>query len=101
MGNELKSSYELALERLKRKDASTGEAAPAALSAAQKKKIAAIRKEYAAKLAEREILFAAEKDGAADDPEKLVLIVDGYRRDSEFLNSTRDARIAAVREGKD
>jgi hypothetical protein len=101
MADELKSSYELALERLKRKDASSGEAAPAALTAAQKKKIAAIRKEYEAKLAEREILFAAEKSGSDGDPEKLALILDGFRRDSEFLTSRQDAAIAAVRKGKD
>jgi hypothetical protein len=101
MGDELKSSYELALERLKRKDASAGEAAPSALTAAQKKKIAAIRQEYEAKLAEREILFKSEKAGAVGDPEKETLIVDAFRRDSEFLTSKQDALIDAVRAGKD
>jgi hypothetical protein len=100
MGDELKSSYELALERLKRKDKSAGEAAPASVSPAQKQKIAAIRQEYEAKLAEREILFKSEQMGAAEDPEKQTLIVDSFRRDSEFLTSKQDALVDEVRAGK-
>ena len=100
MGDKLKSAYELAMERLDRKDAGKG-GAPAALSAAQKKKIAEIRKAYGAKLAEREILYHSEQQAAADDPEKLARAADEYRRDHDFLASQREARITAVKTGKD
>ena len=100
MGDKLKSAYELAMERLDRKDADKG-GAPAALSAAQKKKIAEIRKEYGAKLAEREILYHSEQQATAGDPEKLARAADEYRRDHDFLESQREARITAVKTGKD
>ena len=100
MGEDLKSSYELAMERLQRKDTESGKAAPKALSSGQKKKIAAIRKEYDAKLAEREVLYESECESAADEPEKLDLIQDSYRRDREFLTSQMDARISQVKVGK-
>ncbi len=101
MGDELKSAYELAMERLNRKDTEKGEGAPAALSAAQKKEIAAVRKEYEAKLAEREILHHAAQQGAAGDPDQLARVSDDYRRDRDFLISQREVRLTAIREGKD
>jgi hypothetical protein len=100
MGEELKSAYELAMERLQRKDTDSGKAAPAVLSQGQKKEIAAIRREYDAKLAEREILYRAECESAAAEPEKLEVIQDSYRRDREFLTSQMDARINQVKMGK-
>lgn len=101
MGDELKSAYELAMERLNRKDSEKGEEAPVVLSAAQKKKIAAVRKEYEAKLAEREILHHSGQQAAAGDPDGLARADDDYRRDREFLVSQREARLTAIREGKD
>ncbi|MCZ6600370.1 MAG: hypothetical protein O7F11_08095 [Acidobacteria bacterium] len=101
MADKLKSAYELAMERLNRKDAEKGEGAPAALSAAQKKKIAAVRKEYEAKLAEREILYHAAQQEAAGDPDKLARASDDYRRDRDFVVSQREARLTAIREGND
>jgi hypothetical protein len=88
------------MERLNRKDTEKGEAAPVVLSAAQKKKIAAVRKEYGAKLAEREILYHSEQQEAAGDPEKLARAGDDYRRDRDFVVSQREARITAIRAGK-
>ena len=87
MADKLKSAYELAMERLNRKDAEKGKGAPAVLSAAQKKKIAAVRKEYEAKLAERAILYHAAQQEAAGDPDKRARASDDYRydHDREFV----------------
>jgi len=101
MAAKLKSAYELAMERLNRKDNEKGEEAPAVLSAAQKKKIAAVRKEYEAKLAEQEILYHAVQQEAAGDPDKLDRAGDDYHRDRDFTVSRREARLTAIREGKD
>ncbi|MFQ5768376.1 MAG: hypothetical protein ACE5ID_10400 [Acidobacteriota bacterium] len=98
MGKELKSAYELVLDRLALKDAAApGKGgAPLKLTLAQKKKIAAIRKEYEAKLAERRILFEAERLKTAD-PQELLRLETDYRRDREHLQSSRDARIRKVK----
>ncbi len=100
MGDELKSAYDLAMERLRRKDREAGKSGPKALSEEQKERIAALRQEYAAKLAERELLLKAERQGALGDAEKAAMVEDSFRRDVEFLTSQRDARIAEVKEEK-
>lgn len=104
MGDELKSAYELALEKLARKDKESGtDSSAAKLGAKQKQKIAAIRSEVEAKLAEREILFKdemkkARREGAARDA--IGAIEDAYRRDRERLQSRQEERIREVREKK-
>jgi hypothetical protein len=60
----MKSSYELAMERLN-KNAPTVK-----LTDAQKKQLAELDSKYAAKIAEREIALEAEISKAADDFEK-------------------------------
>ena len=102
MGDELKSAYELAMEKLRRKDkeAAAGSAEPRKLTAKQKERIAAIRQEIGAKLAEREILFKSERRGARGDAEAIAKIEDAYRRDREHLQSRQEERIREVREGK-
>jgi hypothetical protein len=60
----MKSSYELAMERLN-KNAPTVK-----LTDAQKKQLAELNSKYAAKIAEREIALEAEIAKAADDFEK-------------------------------
>ncbi|MFQ5718512.1 MAG: hypothetical protein ACE5IK_03095 [Acidobacteriota bacterium] len=99
MGDELKSAYELAMERLAGKGGGE-EAAPRRLTAAQKKAIRDIRQEYRAKLAEREILFHSRRQEAAGDLEAVGREEADYRRDREHLESSRETRIRAVREGK-
>ena len=60
----MKSSYELAMERL-------GKNSPTAkLTAGQKKQLAELDSRYAAKIAEREIALNGEIARAADDVEK-------------------------------
>jgi len=60
----MKSSYELAMERLNK-------TAPAVkLTGAQKKQLAELDSQYAAKIAEREIALNGQIAAAADDVEK-------------------------------
>jgi hypothetical protein len=90
-----KSSYELAMERLRKKDKEQGvEEKP--LTDEQKAQIAEIRRTYDARLAEREILHESERLKARD-PEALQQLDEEYRRDRERIGSDRDRKIAAAR----
>lgn len=101
MGDDLKSAYELALQRLARQAKAQGEAGPSRpLAKGQKRAIAAIRQEYRAKLAEREILYQSRRREAAGDAEALERLEEDYRRDRDHLESRREVRIRAVRKGE-
>jgi len=92
---ELKSAYELAMERLKKKDADEGvEARP--LTDAQKGSIAEIRNFYEAKLAEAEVLHQSTLR-ATWDPAQRDTLEQEYRRDRERLTSERDSKIEKIR----
>lgn len=97
MGDAPKSAYEIAMEKLRAKDAATGEPPGRKLTSAEKKKIAEIRRFYDSKLAEREILFNGERARALDDPEKLKETEEGYRLDRRRLESERDLKIGRIR----
>ncbi len=91
----LKSSLELALERLKKKDADEGvEAHPP--TDAQKAELAEARNFYDSKLAEQEVLHQS-KMRASVDPAERDALEQGYRRERERLTSERDAKIARIR----
>lgn len=90
-----KSAYELAMERLRRKDEEAGiEQRP--LTDAQKAAVAEIRNFYQAKLAELEVLHHG-KMLALVDPEARQLREQEYRRDRERLSSERDSKIEKAR----
>jgi hypothetical protein len=90
-----KSAYELALERLKKKDAEAGvEHRP--LTDAQKASIAEVRNFYESKLAELEVLHQGQMRRTADPAERTAR-EEEYRRDRERLNSERDSKIEKVR----
>ena len=91
----MKSAYELAMERLKKKDAEEG-VSEQPLSEAQKQEIAEIRKTYGARLAQEEILFKAHAR-AVFDPEARRTLEDNYRRDVDRLTHERDRKIEKVR----
>ena len=93
-----KSAFELAMERLRRKDREEGvvETAP---TDEQRLAIAEIRKVYEAKLAEREILHQSSLRKVSHDPEALEALEADYRRDRERLSSERDRKIEGVRKG--
>ena len=91
----LKSAVELALERLKQKDAESGvESRP--LTDAQKAAIAEARNFYEAKSAEAEVLHQS-KLRTTFDPEQRETLLQDYRRDRERLASERDRKIEKIR----
>jgi hypothetical protein len=90
-----KTAYELAMERLRRRDAAAGiEHKP--LTEEQKARIAEIRNFYQAKLAELEVLHQGTLRTVADPAERETREAD-YRRDRERLASERDAKIEKAR----
>ena len=92
-----KSAYELAMERLRKKDAESGvESTP--LTDSQRAAIAEARNFYEAKAAEVEVLHHSALRRAAD-PDARALLEENYRRDRERLNSERDAKIERIRRG--
>lgn len=90
-----KSALELAMERLKKKDAEQG-IGERSLSDEQKNEIAEVRKTYAARLAQEEILFKSKVQGLMD-PEARRELESNYRRDVERLNHERDRKIEKIR----
>ncbi|HZP47035.1 MAG TPA: hypothetical protein VFB07_00760 [Vicinamibacterales bacterium] len=93
----LKSAIELAMERLRQKDADAGiESRP--LSDQQKSAIAEVRNFYEAKLAEIDVLHGSKLRRTADPAERETLELQ-YRRERERLASERDAKIDKLRRG--
>jgi hypothetical protein len=91
----LKSSIELAMERLAKKDADAGiEARP--LTDEQKAAIAEARNFYEAKIAEHEVLHQSKLRQTMDPAEREQLQLE-YRHDRERLTSDRDAKIEKLR----
>ncbi len=91
----LKSSLELAMERMAQKDADAG-ITTKPLSDAQKAAIAETRNFYEAKLAELEVLHQSKINGAFDPAERETLDQQ-YRREREHLATERDHKIARQR----
>lgn len=92
-----KSAYELAMERLRKKDKEAG-LVERPVTEKQKTQIAEIRRVYEAKLAEREILHQSSL-GKAEDPEAYEKLEEDYRRDRERIASERESKIEKVRGG--
>jgi hypothetical protein len=91
----IKSAYELAMERLQKKDAEQGvEQTP--LTDEQKAAIAEIRRVYQAKLAELEILHQGKLRSTGDPAEREILDAE-YRRDCERLSAERDRKVENAR----
>jgi hypothetical protein len=91
----LKSALELALERLKKKDAEEGvETRP--LTDAQKAAIAETRSVYDAKLAQEEVLHQSKLRKTFDPAEREILDQQ-YRRERERLTSERESKIQKIR----
>jgi hypothetical protein len=93
----LKSAFELAMERLRKKDQDAGvETKP--LTDAQKAAIGEARNLCEAKLAEREVLHQSKLRRVFEPAERETLEQE-YRRDRERLISDRDAKIDKIRRG--
>jgi endonuclease III-like uncharacterized protein len=92
-----KSAIELAMERLRKKDAASGaESKP--LTDEQRASIAEVRNFYEAKAAEVEVLHQSTLRRTAE-PDARALLEEQYRRDRERLNAERDSKIAKIRQG--
>jgi hypothetical protein len=92
-----KSAYELAMERLKKKDLEAGlEERP--LTAEQREAISEARRVAEARLAEREILHHSAIRGVVE-PEAHQALEDQYRRDRERILYDRDRKIEEIRKG--
>jgi len=94
-----KSALELAMERLRRKDAEEGRD-ERLLSSEQKEEIAEIRRVYAARVAQAEILHKSSLLSMFDPEARQKLEAD-YRHEIERLNEEREKKIASVRERHD
>lgn len=90
-----KSSYELAMERLKKKDQEAG-VERRELTSEQKAAIAEVRSLYGAKLAQAEVL---QQDALAQtfDPAERATLEDQYRRERDRLTSEQDTKIEKLR----
>ncbi|HJR60274.1 MAG TPA: hypothetical protein VJ813_12765 [Vicinamibacterales bacterium] len=97
MSDAPKSALELALERLKKKDADAGvEQKP--LTEEQREAIAEARNLYEARVAERRIMHQSQT-AAVFDPQELELQREQMLRDLAHFESDRDAKIRKIREG--
>lgn len=95
MPGEPKSAYEIAMERLRRKDAEQG-VAERAVSEEQKEAIAEARRVYTAKAAEAEILHKSAMM-TTFDPEERMKLDEQHRRDLERLQNDLDKKLARIR----
>jgi hypothetical protein len=94
----MKTAYELAMERLRQKDAEAGiENKP--ITDTQKAAIAEIRNYYEAKMAEQDVLHQSSLRSTLD-PEARAALEAQYRRDRERLTSERDTKIEKIRRGE-
>lgn len=91
-----KSAYELAMERLRRKDAESG-VEELLLTAEQRDEIAEIKRVYAAKVAEAEILHKS-KLTTVWEPEERSKLEQNHRRDLERFKSDQERKLQAVRD---
>ena len=91
----MKSSYELAMERLRKKDAEEGRV-EAPLTDEQRAAIADARSTYAAKTAEAEILYRSQA-AAAFDPAALEELAANHRRDLARIHDDEARAVAKIR----
>jgi hypothetical protein len=93
-----KSAFELAMERLRKKDAEEGVTAKP-LTDEHKAAIVEVRSLYDSKIAEQDVLQqSAMKSMIGADPAEVEEISRRFRRERERLASERDAKIEAIRQ---
>jgi leucyl aminopeptidase (aminopeptidase T) len=99
MGDDApKSAYELAMERLRKKDQDEG-VTVVPLTDEQRAQIAEIRNFYEAKIAEQKVLHQSALRKTLDPAERDALDQQ-HRREIEHLNTARDSKIEKVRRGE-
>ena len=94
MSDAPKSAFELAMERLKKKDEEAG-VVEQKLTDAQKAAIAEARSIYEARVAERQILHR-QKQLTTYDPQEIATVEEEYRRDMDRFANDRDAKIRKI-----
>jgi hypothetical protein len=94
-----KSSFELAMERLRKKDAEEG-VTTRPMTDQQKGAIAEVRSLYDSKIAEQDILQqSAMKHLLGADPAEREEVGRRFRRERERLASERDVKVEGIRRG--
>jgi hypothetical protein len=93
--DQLKSAYDLAMERFKKKDAEAG-VVHQPLTDEQKAAIAELRSQYQAKIAELEILHRGQTAGMMD-PAERELAEAQYRQERGRLERERDSKVERAR----
>jgi hypothetical protein len=96
----LKSAYELAMERLRAEDREAGVEEAKPLTPRQKQKIAELRQNTKAKLAELEILHRKNLAAAQGDPAKIEELEDHHRVDRGRVQSALEEAVARVKRSK-
>jgi len=97
MADKLKSSYELAMERL---GGANPDAAEKPLTSAQKEKIAEARRVAAARMAELEIRFNdSRQQRAAQNPAEQEKAEAEYQIDRQRVDADLERAIAEIRRG--
>ena len=94
----LKSSFELAMERLRQKDAAAG-IVSRTLTDAEKAAIADLRSLYESKLAEQQVMLQSRLAQVFDPSAREALEAE-VRGERERLTTERDRRIEQVRAGQ-
>ncbi|MBI3089991.1 MAG: hypothetical protein HYY96_04940 [Candidatus Tectomicrobia bacterium] len=103
MGEGMKSALELAMERARKLQGGEDEGR---LSDAQKQRIAELRKEYEAKIAEKEIMLASnlQKMRRRTPPEEIPTKAQELQREFQeakaALQREKEEKIAAARRGE-
>ncbi len=92
-----KTAYELAMERLRKKDDEAG-VTRREVTEADKAAIAEVRSFYQAKIAEIELRHQAATAAIFDPTERATLDAQ-YRRDRERLSDERERKIDRIRSG--
>ena len=90
----MKSSYELAMERLNKSSP------PVKLTAGQKAEIGELELQFAAKIAAREIALKAEIAKVADDPVKTDGLREQLAHERKKLQAELEEKKLAIRERK-
>jgi hypothetical protein len=96
--NAPKTAYELAMERLRRKDQEAG-IVPEVLSDEQRAEIAEVRRVAEARIAELKILHQSTVAGVFDPAERETLEA-AHRADLQRVADDRERKIARIRESR-
>lgn len=94
----LKSSFELAMERLRQKDAAAG-VVQRTLTEAEKAAIADLRSLYESKIAEQQVMLQSRLSQVFDPSAREALEAE-VRAERERLTAERDRRIDQIRAGQ-